>query len=223
MSVYNDQLTVGSAIQSIINQEYSDWEMLICDDASIDNTFEIINDFKLKDNRIKLFRNSTNLGLTKSLNKLIDKVEGKIIARQDSDDISFKNRFIEQEKYISLEKYDFVVSRAKIKNKKIIRPKFSYLLPASFVVNFKNPFIHGTLMIKTEVLRKIGNYNEKFYYAQDYKLFSDLLSAGCKHKKINFPLYELNVSDNISSNFTNEQDYYARCVRQNVLPTKFNK
>jgi glycosyltransferase involved in cell wall biosynthesis len=223
MSVYNNQLTVGNAIKSIIDQEFSDWELLICDDASIDNTYEIINDFKNIDNRIKLFRNSTNLGLTKSLNRLIENVKSKIIARQDSDDISFKNRFTEQEKYISLEKYDFVVSRAKIKHKQIIRPKYSYLLPASFIVNFKNPFIHGTLMIKTEVLRKIGNYNEKFYYAQDYKLFSDLLSAGYKHKKINFPLYELNVKDNISSKFTNEQDYYARCVRQNVLPTNFNK
>jgi len=223
MSVYNNQLTVGNAIKSIIDQEFSDWELLICDDASIDNTYEIINDFKNIDNRIKLFRNSTNLGLTKSLNRLIENVKSKIIARQDSDDISFKNRFTEQEKYISLEKYDFVVSRAKIKHKQIIRPKYSYMLPASFIVNFKNPFIHGTLMIKTEVLRKIGNYNEKFYYAQDYKLFSDLLSAGYKHKKINFPLYELNVKDNISSKFTNEQDYYARCVRQNVLPTNFNK
>lgn len=223
MSVYNGQHSVGKAIDSIINQDFTDWELLICDDGSIDSTFEILYDYKVKDSRIKLFQNTSNLGLTKSLNKLIENVNTEIIARQDSDDISFENRLREQERYISLENYDFVVSRTKIKNTNKIRPNFSYLLPASFVINFKNPFIHGTLMIKTDVLRKIGNYNNLFYYAQDYKLFSDLLSKRYRYKQINFPLYELNIKDNISSKFTIEQDYYARCVRQNVLPTKFYK
>ena len=85
-------------------------------------------------------------------------------------------------------------------------------------MNFKNPFIHGTLLIKKKILNDIGNYDERFYYAQDYKLFSDLVARGFKYTTIKEPLYKLNVKDNISNNFKKEQDYYSRCVRNNSIP-----
>lgn len=73
-------------------------------------------------------------------------------------------------------------------------------------------------MIDKKVLNKVGNYDERFYYAQDYKLFSDLLTKGFRYKIIKTPLYELNLKDNISSKFVKEQDYYAKCVRNNKIP-----
>ena len=104
----------------------------------------------------------------------------------------------------------------KNKNKKI--PGFSLHLPNKVSILYKNPFIHGTLFIKKSVINKLGNYNEKFIYAQDYKLFKDLIVQKYKIGVIKKPLYELNMQNNISTNYKKEQDYYAQCVRKNKLP-----
>ena len=73
-------------------------------------------------------------------------------------------------------------------------------------------------MIKKSVLNKLGNYNEKFKYSQDYKLMSDLIESKYKIKIINTPLYKLNTVNNISSNKKKEQEYYAKCIRKKIEP-----
>lgn len=218
MSCYNSQANVGRAIESILNQTYEDFELLICDDGSIDNTYETISEYKRLDKRVKIFKNKKNIGLTKSLNVLVNEAKGIYIARQDDDDISSNVRLNTQISALKNENLDFITSRAKVLGSKRLIPGFSFYLSTSLVMNFKNPFIHGSLMIDKKVLNKVGNYDERFYYAQDYKLFSDLLTTGCKYKIIKTPLYELNLKDNISSKFIKEQDYYAKCVRNNKLP-----
>ena len=91
MSCFNNEESIQSSVESILNQSYHEFEFLIVDDCSEDNTFEILNYLKSKDERIKLFKNDKNIGLTKSLNFLISKSHGEYIARQDADDIS-KNK-----------------------------------------------------------------------------------------------------------------------------------
>tara|TARA_B100001121_G_scaffold223051_1_gene196254 strand:+ start:2442 stop:3119 length:678 start_codon:yes stop_codon:yes gene_type:complete len=218
MSCYNSQQTVGRAIESILNQTLENIELLICDDSSIDNTYEIITKYKDLDKRVKVYKNIKNLGLTKTLNFLIEKADGALIARQDDDDISLSERLKTQVNVLKEENLDFITTRAKVLGSKKLIPGISFNLPNSLVMNFKNPFIHGTLLIDKEVLSSVGNYDERFYYAQDYKLFSDLLSRGYKYATLKTPLYELNIKDNISSKFIKEQDYYARCVRNNKDP-----
>ena len=218
MSCYNSQETVGRAIESILNQTLGNIELLICDDSSIDNTYETILRYEDLDKRVKVYKNTKNLGLTKTLNFLIDKAKGTLIARQDDDDISLSERLKTQVSILEEENLDFITTRAKVLGDKKLIPGISFNLPNSLVMNFKNPFIHGTLLIDKEVLNSVGNYDERFYYAQDYKLFSDLLSRGYKYSTLKNPLYELNIKDNISSKFIKEQDYYARCVRNNKDP-----
>ena len=218
MSCYNSQQTVGRAIESILNQTLENIELLICDDSSIDNTYETITKYKDLDKRVKVYKNIKNLGLTKTLNFLIEKADGALIARQDDDDISLSERLKTQVNILKEENLDFITTRAKVLGSKKLIPGISFNLPNSLVMNFKNPFIHGTLLIDKEVLSSVGNYDERFYYAQDYKLFSDLLSRGYKYATLKTPLYELNIKDNISSKFIKEQDYYARCVRNNKDP-----
>ena len=75
-------------------------------------------------------------------------------------------------------------------------------------------------MVNKEVLNKIGNYDEKFYYAQDYKLMSDLISGNYNVKILKDPLYLLNQTNNISNINKFEQKYYADCVRKNLIPNK---
>ncbi len=218
MSVYNNEDTVGKAIDSILNQNYKNFEFLINDDCSTDATFKIIDSYAKKDIRVKIFKSKENLGLTKSLNRLITQANGAFIARQDGDDISFNNRLSYQINFIKNQDIDACSSRAIIKNSNRVVPNYSYLLPPKLVMKAKNPFVHGTIMIKKSVLTNLGGYNENFYYAQDYKLMKDLIEKKYKVKIIKKPLYELNMENNISSLYRKEQDYYAKCVRKDITP-----
>ena len=83
---------------------------------------------------------------------------------------------------------------------------------------YKNPFIHGTLLINKEVLNRIGNYNENFYFAQDFKLMKDLIDKKYEVGILNKVLYKLNMENNISNLKTDEQQYFADCARKGVLP-----
>ena len=93
MSVFNDEINVESSISGVLNQTYDNFELLIMDDCSTDSTKKIIKQYKNKDKRVKIFENSKNIGLTKSLNKLLNEAQGDLIARQDSDDLSLTQRF----------------------------------------------------------------------------------------------------------------------------------
>lgn len=88
MPAYNAEKYIVQAIKSIIDQTYKNWELLICDDASTDNTLKIITDIAKSDNRIRFFSNAKNLKLLKTRNLMLEKVHGKIIAFQDADDYS---------------------------------------------------------------------------------------------------------------------------------------
>lgn len=218
LSVFNGEKNIANAIESVLNQSYEDFEFLILDDASTDKTYNILKSYQNIDTRIELFKNNLNIGLTKSLNILISKSKYDYIARQDADDLSLVERFSSQLTVINTENYDAVTTRAIIKGENKFTPNYSFYLPRKFVMKIKNPFIHGSLMIKKSVLFDLGKYNEKFYYAQDYKLMSDLVKKNYKTKIIKEPLYVLNQKDNISTNFKNNQKYFANCVKKNIDP-----
>ena len=219
MSVYNDEKNVESAIESILNQSYKNFEFLIVDDCSIDSTFEKIEKFQNLDSRVKIFKNSKNIGLTKSLNLLLKKSTTELIARQDSDDFSLPTRLEEQVNFIKDKKYDAVYTRAINKQTKTKIPGLSFYLPHKISIKYKNPYIHGSLLIKHKVLRSLNYYSENFYYAQDYKLAWDLHKKNYKVGVKNKVLYILNTKNNISDNFRNEQKHYADCVRKELDPS----
>ena len=209
MSVYNDENNVTNAIQSILDQTFDDFEFLIMDDCSTDNTYEEMIKF-VNDSRVKLYVNEKNIGLTKSLNKLIEESNGKYIFRQDSDDISFKNRFDEQIKILETKDIKTCTTRAiDLNNNKII-PSLSAWIPKKITMKFKNPYIHGTLAIEKLLLNSIGNYSEDFYYSQDFRLYLDLAQKNEKIYEIKKPLYKLNTSNNISTINKEEQKYYFK-------------
>jgi glycosyltransferase involved in cell wall biosynthesis len=223
MSAYNSEITIAESIESILNQSYQNFEFLIIDDCSTDKTSEIVESYQKKNNNIKLIKNKTNLGLTKSLNILIEKSSGQYIARQDADDISLHHRVQEQMKLLKSDNLDFCTTRAIIKDSMKLRPGISSFLPKKAVLKFKNPFIHGTLLAKKTAINDIGNYDENFYYAQDYKLFFDLLKYNYNFKVILKPHYILNAKNNISENKRMEQNYFAECVRKKITPSKYLK
>ena len=223
MSAYNSEKTIAESIESILNQSYQNFEFLIIDDCSTDRTADVIESYLEKNKNIKFTKNKTNLGLTKSLNILIKKSSGQYIARQDADDISLHHRVQEQMQLLKSNNLDFCTTRAIIKDSRKLRPGVSSFLPKKIVLKFKNPFIHGTLLAKKTVINEIGNYDENFIYAQDYKLFYDLLKYNYNFRVILKPQYILNIKNNISENKKIEQNYFADCVRKKITPSKYLK
>ncbi len=219
MSVNNSSDTIERSVESILNQDYKKIEFLIIDDGSTDDTYEKLLELSKKNKNITLFRNEENIGLTKSLNVLIKNSNGKILGRQDGDDISLPNRISTQYNYLKHFNLDFCTSRAfkNDTNKKI--PGYSFFISPKILMKYKNPFIHGTLLIKKSIMEDIGLYDENFYYAQDYKLMKDLIKKNYKFKIINECLYFLNMKNNISTLKKDEQKYYSECVRKNIVPS----
>ena len=218
LSTYNSEATIEKSLISLLNQTYKNLEILIADDGSTDNTEEICKKFQLNDERILLFSNKKNIGLTKSLNSLAQKASGSLIARQDADDVSLPERIEKQIQFMNKKKLDAVTTRSLVKQNNKKRPGISFYIPNKLLINRKNPFIHGTLIIKENIFKDIGYYDERFYYAQDYKLFYDLLNKGYKVKTLNEALYILNTENNISSENLDRQNYYADCVRLGKIP-----
>lgn len=223
MSVYNDSLRVQNSIESILNQKFDNFEFLILDDGSTDNTFQVLSGYKKNDTRVKIFKNNKNFGLTKSLNILLNHSTGRYIARQDSDDISRPNRFLEQLKFIERKKLVGCSTRAITSTGGDLKPGLSVYFPLKALMSYKNQIIHGTVMLEKEVFFKYKGYDENFYYAQDYKLFFDIIKNNENFKILKKTLYVLNTIDNISSNKLEEQNYYADCVKKGIEPSKIVK
>ena len=95
-----------------------------------------------------------------------------------------------------------------------VKPRFSHHLPKKLMIKKKNIFVHGTLLIKKDTLIDIGCYDENFYYAQDYKLFSDLIGEGYKIKTITEPLYTVRNENNISTKNIEEQQHFANLPKR---------
>ena len=215
LSVYNDDKNIKTSIDSILSQSYKNIELLVMDDCSTDKTYDILKD--IKDRRLRIFRNKDNQGLTKSLNILIKKSKGQILARQDSDDISLPTRLEVQFENLHNLQLDGCTTRAYIQNSKRSIPRLSHLLPLSFVIKYKNPFIHGTLMVKKSAIIDVGMYDENIVYAQDYKLFTELLKKNYKIKILKKKLYVLNMENNISSLRKEEQQYFFKKIQKGNL------
>ena len=96
MPVYNAGKFLVRAIESIRKQTVTDFELLIIDDGSTEDSWDIIKRYAKRDARIRKFRNHRNIGIVKSMNLLIPKTHGRFVARMDADDISLPNRFEKQ-------------------------------------------------------------------------------------------------------------------------------
>ena len=176
MSVHNEEKNLHKSLNSIINQTYRNWELIIIDDNSLDNSLKIILEFCKKDQRIKYFKNSKNKGIPFSLNKALKLSKGELIARMDGDDIAIESRFQKQINYLEKNpKIDILGGGALIHNtnsgltNKVLMPEFhNEIIDRLFMTS---PFIHPTIMAKKEFYKKNNYYNEKYKNSEDYELF----------------------------------------------------
>ncbi len=195
MGVYNcpRKEMLKQAVDSVLNQTYSDFEFLICDDGSTNNTFKWLEEISKLDSRIKLIKSEKNCGLAAALNKCLEKATGKFIARQDVDDYSMENRFKIQLDYLEQHRnISFVGSDCFLYDKNGLfgeRSMPSYPSKKDFL--FNSPFIHGTTMFRREVFdnnegyKLIGMCNKY----EDYEFFMRLYSKNMMGANINQLLY----------------------------------
>ncbi len=172
MPVYNCSEYIQDCIKSILLQSYTNWELIIIDDCSTDNTVELISNFS--DHRIKLHKNNRNIGLAASLNSCIALAEGEFIARMDGDDIMTIQRLEVQYNYLTNNSnVDVVGGLAYLigRNNEILGFK-KYLKPRNFrqLLLVQGVFIHPTIMGKKNWFQK-HMYDPSINRAQDLELW----------------------------------------------------
>jgi len=178
MPVYNTEKYVSQAIQSILNQTYTNFEFIIIDDGSTDNSKSLIKEFN--DPRILLVESSTNEGLVASLNKGLELAKGKYIARMDSDDISYANRFEHQLEFLETNP-DITLCGSWFKRINSSNISKYPSLPEEIKLNLLThcPIGHPTVMMRSDFL-KVNHlsYNKDFEPAEDYALWSQICING---------------------------------------------
>jgi glycosyltransferase involved in cell wall biosynthesis len=210
LSVYNGEKYLREAIESILNQTFTDFEFIIVNDGSTDNALEIIKSYD--DERIRIINNEQNIGLTKSLNKALKQARGEYIARQDADDISLPNRFEEEMKYLDehpetallgtsvylIDKFGEIIGKHIV----LAKPSKKDLLKG-------NQFNHGSTIFKKEIIDKVGGYNELIRYSQDYELWLRIAKQ-YKVRNLTQVLYKLRLHDeNVGLTNTEESTLYG--------------
>ena len=229
MAVKNEERFVAESITSILNQDFINLELLIVDDGSTDRTSTIIKDFAAQNSKIVNLGNSGGIGLTKSLNLLIDNAKGEFIARQDGDDISKKNRLSKQLAIFTkhplaalvgtgrttIDVYgDFVNDPAVIYKSQRIKQ----------LLKHGNVFTHGSVMFRRNTFYDVGTYDERFKFSQDFDLWLRLSKKGDLYN-IRERLYSSRYSpQSISEAKREEQTAYALlAILKNEYPGFIDK
>jgi glycosyltransferase involved in cell wall biosynthesis len=182
MSVYNGEKFVGMAVESILNQSYQDFEFIIIDDGSTDNTPGILADYKNKDNRIKILRHK-NKGLTCSLNTGAFLSRGEFIARQDADDMSMPDRLEKQIAFLKAHPGFAVIGAYALctdEQGKVVTTsennKYGTVIKVD--VSRQNPISHSSAMFRKDVFNFCNGYDESFRVAQDFDLWNRMAKWG---------------------------------------------
>lgn len=125
LPVYNDEKFLNATLTSLFSQDYTNFEIIAVDDCSIDNSYNILSSYK--DNRLKLFRNEKNMGISKTTNKAFSHASGKYIMQQDHDDISLSNRISLSVSFLeSNPNIDGLSGAEKSINEKVMKSNYTY-------------------------------------------------------------------------------------------------
>lgn len=184
MTVYNGRKYVRQAIESVLSQTYRDFEFIVIDDGSTDESHYIAWEYSTQDRRIRL-SSRPNKGLTRSLNEGLISVRGRYVARMDADDICLPRRLEKQVEFLE-ENPDHVLIGSRCT---LIDPDglpicekrdivFRHEEIDAGLMRMSWPVVHPAVMMRTDALRKIGGYNERYRTNQDHDLFLRLAEVG---------------------------------------------
>ena len=215
MSVYNGTRYLNESIESIHNQTFTDWEFIIINDGSTDNSESIVQGWQNRDERIKLISRE-HKGLTISLNEGLSYAQGEYIARMDADDIALPDRFAKQVAFLD-ENPDHVAVGCRML---VIDPEGMPIftcsklttheeIDAAYMAGQAGIIGHPAVMIRRRVIESIGGYREQFTYAQDRDLFLRLAEVG---KLANLPDTLMQFRLNAKSMGHTQRSEQKRCA-----------
>ena len=176
MSVYNGEDYLAETVESVLCQTFTEWEFIIINDCSTDNTSKILAEYASKDARVKVHTNKTNLRLPSSLNKALSLAEGKYIARMDADDICMPDRlqkqydFMEANPNVDLSSCRFLTLKNGVYSSGGCGGKGdSESIKALLLVT--NPILHPGIIAKADVIKELG-YDKNFTCTEDMELWT---------------------------------------------------
>jgi len=183
MSTYNDGPFLERAILSILEQSFSDYEFIIIDDNSSDETVSILDRYSKLDRRIKIIRNDVNLGLAGSLNRGLEVAQGDWIARMDGDDVSHPQRFKIQMDYLLKNQLIYLGTGVELIDKETGRFIKHYHEPLThgeiaWKLLTSSAFIHATTIGRKDIILKCGGYNPAYRKYEDADLWRKLIFKG---------------------------------------------
>lgn len=183
MAVYNGADVIRTTVDSILNQTFGDFEFIIVDDCSRDDTVKIIESYQ--DPRIVLIKNRVNCGQTKSLNTGLRAAGGEYIARTDAGDISFPQRLEKQVAFLDKHPDVAVMGTSAIRYNEegriidvVHMPTTEKAIKQRLLVT--TPVVHISVMMRKNVIAPMGGYDDEFYVLADYELWSRLFINGHK-------------------------------------------
>jgi len=195
MPVYNGAKYLREAVESILMQSFGNFELIILDDGSIDDTKALLHEFS--DPRICRLVHGENLGVSAARNHCLRMAQGELIAWMDADDISLPERLTLQRSYLRKNpELGLVGSQAIIidgEGKETGRSDYaSHPFLVDFLMPLAHPFCIAATMCRRELIEKAGSFQESFLVAEDYDLLLRL-SDLCEIRQLEFPLYKCRV------------------------------
>ncbi len=180
MAVYNGELFLNQAIDSILTQTFDDFEFIIINDGSTDASASILQNYAIRDARIQVYDQPHNMGLVAALNRGCNLATGRYIARMDADDISFPERLKKQVAYLEanphvgiLGTWAQVIDERSIKVDEMRLPIIPIL--AKWDLSFFNIIVHPSVMMRKSVVQELGYYQN--WPSEDYELWARSLTV----------------------------------------------
>ena len=198
MGIYNTAESLPQSIQSILDQTYTNWELIMCDDCSTDNTYEVAVAYAEKYSNIKVVRNEQNMRLAYSLNHCLKYAQGQYVARMDADDICFPERFEKQVEFLNTHKEYMVVGSALIPYDESGEraPRMIKEYPVARDMKRGVTFFHPTVMMRKEAYDALDGYyvSKRTRKGQDLDLWFRFYAKGFKGHNIQEPLLKYHES-----------------------------
>lgn len=195
MGIYNCASTLVEALDSLYAQTYQNFKIIICDDASTDNTYQVAKNYAKKKNNIILIRNDKNLKLAATLNHCLEYVDTEYVARMDGDDISLPTRFEKEITFLDEHPEYAFVSSAMIYFDERGDYARNYPCEKPEKENFRKstPFCHAPCMVRSSAYRAVSGYtaDKRVERMEDYYLWHKMYLQGLKGYNIIEPLYKM--------------------------------
>lgn len=196
MGIYNCADTLPEAIDSLLAQTFTDWNLVMCDDGSRDATYEVAERYRRTyPERITLLKNEQNMGLNYTLNRCLSIADGAYIARQDGDDVSMPTRFEKEAAILDAFPDIAIVSTAMtyFDENGTWGQSHPVLFPENRDFIAGTPFCHAPCMVRREAYQAVSGYTDdpRYLRVEDYDLWIKLYASGFRGQNIPEPLYAM--------------------------------